>query len=266
MNLSKQNAHPRDEYIQFFEDGHKYIITCDPDSTYTSVTTWNHTHFPHFDADKIITNIMKSRNWKPGHKYWGLTKEEIQKQWSDNGAAASGAGTKMHYDIECFMNNGDLDKGYTHQELLIANTRQDDCKEWLYFLNFAKEHPHLKPYRTEWTVFHEDLKLAGSIDMVYENPDGTLAIYDWKRTKDISPVNYFNKYATTESISHLPDTNFWHYTLQLNTYRAILEAKYDKKVTDLFLVRLHPDSDDYELIPVPNIQREIAKLFAEINE
>ena len=266
MNLSKQNAHPRDEFIQFFEDGHKYIIQCDPDSKYTSVTTWNHTHFAHFDAEKVVANIMKGRNWKPGHKYWGLTKEEIMKQWSDNGAAASGAGTKMHCDIECFMNNGGLDKGYTHKELLLANTRQDDSKEWRYFLNFAKEFPHLKPYRTEWTVFHEDLKLAGSIDMVYENPDGTLSIYDWKRTKEISPVNYFNKYATTASISHLPDSNFWHYTLQLNTYKAILEAKYGKKVTELFLVRLHPESEDYELIPVPNIQKEIGILWDSIIE
>jgi hypothetical protein len=89
MNLSKQNAHPRDEHIQFFEDGHKYIITCDLESKYTSVTTWNHSHFSHFDADAVIANMMKSRNWKLGNKYWGMTAEEIKKQWSDSGATAS---------------------------------------------------------------------------------------------------------------------------------------------------------------------------------
>ena len=263
MNLSKQNAHPRDDNILFFEDGHKYTIKCDPNSKYTSVTTWNHTHFSHFDADAVITNIMKGRNWKEGHKYWGLTKEEIKKMWNDNGAAASGAGTKMHYDIECFMNNESLEKGYTHKELLLNNSKPIDCKEWQYFLNFAKEFPHLKPYRTEWLVFNEDLKLAGSIDMVYENDDGSLSIYDWKRVKDITMVTQFNKYATTECISHFPDSNFWHYTLQLNTYKAIIEAKYDKKVVDLFLVRLHPDSDEYELINVPVITKDITNLFNE---
>ena len=60
---------------------------------------------------------------------------------------------------------------------------------------FVKDHPQLKPYRTEWMIFDEDLKLAGSIDMVYENPDGTLSIYDWKRSKDISKVNGWNKFA-----------------------------------------------------------------------
>jgi ATP-dependent exoDNAse (exonuclease V) beta subunit len=122
----------------------------------------------------------------------------------------------------------------------------------------------MKPYRTEWTIFDEELKLAGSIDMVYENSDGTLAIYDWKRSKEISKINKFNSYATTECISQYPDSNFWHYALQLNTYKAIIEAKYGKKVTELCLVRLHPDAEEntYELLRVPDMQPQIKELFA----
>jgi hypothetical protein len=40
----------------------------------------------------------------------------------------------------------------------------------------VKDTSHLKPYRTEWTIYDEELKIAGSIDMVYEKPNGTLAI------------------------------------------------------------------------------------------
>jgi hypothetical protein len=52
----------------------------------------------------------------------------------------------------------------------------------------------------------------------------------------------------------------------LNTYRAILEAKYDKKVTDLYLVRLHPDAVEksYELIKIPILERELTVLFGEL--
>ena len=56
--LSRQNHHTRDAHIQFFEKGHKYTISTDPNSKYTSVTTWNHSHFPKFDADAIINNIF----------------------------------------------------------------------------------------------------------------------------------------------------------------------------------------------------------------
>ena len=273
--LANRNRHPRDNDIQFFEEGHKYVIKTDPDTKYTSVTTWNHSHFPHFDADAVITNMMKSRNWKEGHKYWGMTPEEIKTQWNANGASVSGAGTDMHFEIECFMNNKHIQCDYTHKDLYqinkcdyneeINHLYHQKGLEWKYFIEFIKDTPDLKPYRTEWTVYHEDLKLAGSIDMVYENPDGTLSIYDWKRSKDITTVNTFNKYAITECISHMPDSNFWHYALQLNTYKAILEQKYDKKITDLYLVRLHPDNEEktYELIKLPDLSKDIAELFSQ---
>ena len=269
--LQTNNAHIRDKNIQFYEPTHTYTILTDAKSKYKSVTTWNHSHFPHFDADDIIKKMMSSKNWKEGHKYWGLTSAQIKAMWSANGAAVSGAGTNMHFEIECFMNNPDSkNPNYTHADLLedyLANTNKNTntTLEWQYFINYVKDTPDLKPYRTEWTIYHEDLKLAGSIDMVYENPDGTLSIYDWKRAKDITRTNNFGKYAITDCISHMPDSNFWHYALQLNTYKAILEEKYDKKVTDLYLVRLHPDAEEknYELIKLPDLTAEIRELFAE---
>jgi ATP-dependent exoDNAse (exonuclease V) beta subunit len=127
----------------------------------------------------------------------------------------------------------------------------------------VEDHHYLKPYRTEWTIYHEDAKIAGSIDMVYENPDGTLEIYDWKRCKEITAVNGWNETATNPLIKHLPATNFWQYSLQLNTYKKILEEKYGKRVTKLCLVRIHPDSSQYELLEVPFLDKEVGDLFAE---
>ena len=266
--LSTQNIHPRDEFISFEEEGHKYTITSDPNTTYTSVTTWNHTHFPKFDADAIIKKMMKGKNWEPGNKYWGMSAEQIKKQWLDNGAEVSGAGTDMHFQIECFMNNPNMAPGYTHKELYDnwmkeIKDQETSSVEWNYFIKFVQENLDLKPYRTEWLIYHEELKLSGSIDMVYEKPDGSLVIYDWKRSKEIKRVNNYNKFASTFVISHLPDTNYWHYSLQLNTYKAILEAKYGKKVTELYLVRLHPDCEDntYDLIPVLDLSKDIGILF-----
>ncbi len=49
-----------------------------------SVTRWNHSHFDHFDADKIIDKMMMGRNWGPANKYWGMSKMEIKKMWKDS--------------------------------------------------------------------------------------------------------------------------------------------------------------------------------------
>jgi len=264
--LATQNTHSRDKNIQFFEEDHKYIVLTEPDVKYTSVTTWIHSHFPHFDADLIIAKMMNGRGWKEGHKYWGLTPDEIKALWNQNKESVSGAGTHLHYEIECFHNEPNIPFPYTNNDLYHFyknNTTDTHTKpiEWQYFIQFIKDHPHLKPYRTEWIIYHDDVKISGSIDMVYENTDGTLSIYDWKRSKNITRINNFNEFAKTPAICHLHHSNFWHYALQLNLYKTILEEKYGKIVQNLVLVRLHPDAENYELIPLPILKKEINDLF-----
>jgi ATP-dependent exoDNAse (exonuclease V) beta subunit len=213
------------------------------------VTTWIHSHFSHFDADAIIDKMMPKILKDPNYKYYGMTREQIKAQWEQNGKQASGSGTDMHNDIERFYNDIDVD-----------NT----SIEYAYFKEFYRDFPELKPYRTEWTVYYEELKLSGSIDMIFENPDGTLQIYDWKRSKGIEHESYGDKCAKTECINHLPDSNFWHYSLQLNIYRAILEEKYGKTITGLYLICLHPDNQNksYQRIQAHDLRTEVADLFA----
>lgn len=241
--LSEKNQHPRDSHIKFDEPTHTYTI--DGSSDYTSVTTWNHTHFKKFDADVIINRMMRSRNWLSS-KYYGQTADEIKAGWDQNRDEAAQAGTKMHYDIECYYNG-----------VNVIN----DSLEFRFFKTFVADHPELKPYRTEWTIWDSELKIAGSIDILYENPDGTLSIYDWKRSKGIVRNKQYEEYSTTQCLSHIPDTNFWHYALQLNTYKAILEKNYGKKVTKMCLVCLHPDQRTYQLIDIPELNEEIEALF-----
>ena len=266
--LKNVNGHERDANLLFDEPTHKYTITFDSESSYMSVTTFNHSQFPKFDADGVIQKMMKGKNWNPANKYWGLTAEQIKQQWSDNGKAVSGAGTDLHYDIECFMNqpvpNATHETLLQHFESCVPDYINDSI-EWSYFIYFIKSFPDLKPYRTEWMIYDEELKLAGSIDMVYENPStGVLTIFDWKRSKEISKVNSWGATASTECINHLPDSNFWHYSLQLNTYKKILETKYGKIVNELYLVRLHPNNKrkTYDLIKCADLSKEVEDLFS----
>jgi ATP-dependent exoDNAse (exonuclease V) beta subunit len=269
--LNTKYEHHRDKNIQFFEKDHKYIILTEPKIKYTSVTTWIHKHFPQFNADEIILSMMKGRGWKEGHRYWGLTPDDIKALWESNKNAVAGAGTDLHFEIECFNNDPSFYFHYTNKELyenymsIHKDNHSTKALEWQYFINFIKDNPNLKPYRTEWLVYNEDVKISGSIDMVYENTDGTLSIYDWKRSKNITRINNFNKFAISPQICHLPDSNFWHYALQLNTYKTIIEEKYGKIVKDLFLVRLHPDAEEknYELIKLPDLSVEVKDLFLE---
>ena len=47
-----------------------------------------------------------------------------------------------------------------------------------------------------------------------------------------------------------------------------MESKYDKKIRDLYLVRLHPDAEEnnYELIKVPDLSVQVGRLFRDMKE
>lgn len=292
--LATTNAHPRDQHILFFEADHRYTITCDPDHTYTSVTTWNHHHFEEFQPDLTIARMITGRNWGPNHKYWGKSPDQIRQEWDQAGKDASDAGTIMHYNIECFHNAAHVPYPYTNADLVRAAelaaspdsvlppdatpdqrrwTRQIHHEhtlaspEWTYFMDFARDHPEFIPFRTEWLVWHEDAKIAGSIDMVYRHRDtGRLHIYDWKRSKEIAAQNKFSRTTSSNPLLvDMPDSNYWHYALQLNIYKYILESKYDVLVDDLVLVRLHPNNSpaSYECVPVPIMPHVADALFAQ---
>ena len=65
----------------------------------------------------------------------------------------------------------------------------------------------------------------------------------------------------TGPLSHLPDTNFWHYSLQLNIYRRILQELYGVVVSELALVILHPNQLSFKIYPLHMMDAEVEDMF-----
>jgi hypothetical protein len=232
MMLALKNPHSRDQDITFQEDGHIYTIR--GDKYYKSCTTWVKSFFEKFNADAIVDKMMESPNW-PTSKYFGKTKEEIKTEWSENGKRASAFGTAMHKHIEEFYNGAELPKS--------------EDVEIMYFAEFFLDHIDLVPFRTEMMIYDEDLRICGSVDMLFLNDDGTLSIYDWKFSKEIQTHSYGKK--ALPPIQHLNDCNTVHYSLQLNVYREILERKYGYVVREMQLIFMHRDlGKTYIKVPV----------------
>jgi hypothetical protein len=245
QELSFKNKHPRDNLIQFDEPTHVYTVKGSSKGI-VSCTKFLHEFFPHFDADAVIRKMMTSPKW-PQNKYYGMTAAAIKKLWNDNGSQASGAGTAMHLAIEQFLHG--------HPELIEPAVLE--TPEWRYFKNFWKEaNGDLVPYRSEWEVWSEEHKLAGSIDMIfYRKSDDSYVIYDWKRSKEIKMENSFgNGFGP---VSHLPDANYWHYTLQLNVYRWFLETFYGLRISDMYIMIFHPDNDNYKRYKLNRLDDEV---------
>ena len=249
QSLAIKNRHPRDLCIEFDEPTHRYTIngTC---KDWISCTGFLHNFFPHFDPDATVKKMMKSPKW-PQSKYYGMTADEIKNQWSNSGKDASEAGTAMHLGIEMHHNGA--------EHLVEAPVKE--TAEWKYFMNYWTEfEKDLEPYRTEWEVWSEEHKLAGSIDMIYRRKsDGRFLIYDWKRSKEIKTTNdYESGYAP---VDHLPNTNYWHYTLQLNVYKWFLETFYGLDVAELYLLILHPDNKNYRRLRLNILGDEVKDML-----
>lgn len=241
MNFQINNKHIRDDYITFEPISHIYTVC---NEKYTSVTTLIHKYFPKFNHDKVIDKMMKSNKWNES-KYFGMTKTEIKEIWEKNGSESAKKGTNLHDIIENYYLNN---KEYTSN---------DHCFEQ--FLKFDKE-SELKVYRTEWRIFSDDHKVAGSIDIIFEGSiPGSVKLYDWKRCSNLKKDNPYEKGYFP--IDHIPNCNYEHYTLQLNIYKYILENYYGIKVEEMALIVFSENKDSYEKVTVNNRQLEVKYLL-----
>ena len=268
QRLAVVNKHERDDRIQFEEESHTYTIDGSKVG-WTSCTGFLHNFFGHFDADAVIAKMMASPKWFQS-QYFGMTAAAIKKKWSDKGAASSAAGTRMHLDIEHFYNampynlatcTYSMDDGFAGLE--IDGWAPNPGPEWDYFCEYQRSYVKplgYIPFRTEWLVFDPEHKVAGSIDMIYMKPDGTLAIYDWKRIEELKTENRFQ--SGLGPVEHLPDTNYWHYSLQLNVYRYIIQKHYGYVVSELALVVLHPANTAWRVAKLNFMDDEVVGMMA----
>jgi len=245
--LETENSHPRDKRIRFVDETHTYYIdgSC---SGYISSTTLVHTLFEKFDADKVIKKMRASRNWYKS-PYKGMTNEDIKNKWETNRDLAASSGTEMHLQLENYYNSIEHEK---------------NSKEFKMFEEYVKDHSSLIPYRTEWVIFDQDSKVSGSIDMVYsrknEKGETEYIIADWKRSKEIKKGNIYQS-GIDEYTHKLEDCNYIHYSIQLGIYKYILERNYDIKISETFIVVLHPNQTEYLKIHTEDMDKTVKNIM-----
>ena len=100
------------------------------------------------------------------------------------------------------------------------------------------------------------LVCAVQLDALFRNEKGELALVDWKCCKDVSFEKCFRELRPP--LEHLPDCNGWLYTLQLNTYRYILEGEYGYIIGDhMYIAIVHQTLPKPRLVRVPRHQAEM---------
>ena len=236
----------KDELITFEEKEHVY--TYEPNKKrFTSCTTFIKQFFPSFNAKRVGATSIHSKKYKKQLEEYATDEAKLEallKIWEANGLEARTLGTNLHANIEHYLNE-ELDPS------------QDTSVEFQQFLKFHQKMIDCKyiPLRSEAIVYDTKHEICGTIDQLYLK-DGYVHIVDWKRTKGITQFS-FDKSTAYMPLVHLKNTNFYHYSLQLNLYKYILEHNYNLKVCSMRLVAFYPTKESYEEVFVNDLQREI---------
>ena len=246
--LQRRNPFPRESRIVFQEDIHKYYV--DGIEVPRSVTGFLHTYAATFDPQQAISSMRAGKNWPTKQQEFVkedgeiMTDDEIAARWQSNGHVQRSRGTLLHYQAEQFLN-----------ECTIEEPQSPEFQQFMHIYAWIRE--RFEVYRTELSIFHCGLRLAGQVDCICKNKDGNLIILDWKRSKEIrsdgrEPMKY--------PLQFLPDSNYWHYALQLNVYKYMLESEYGFHVAGMFLGVVHPKREGPLIVELPALPLEIAAL------
>lgn len=271
--LYENNEHPLDQFCEFDEPSHKYYIN--GKLVGLSVSGLWGRYFEEFDGVATVEKYFD--NWKrdSNSKYFNVIKfmervlqynetdqkRGILKLWSSGGEEASTSGTDMHLQIELFLN----DEAY--------NPHSVEFQQFLKWLSDFKDGENISAYRTEWSVYDEQADLAGQIDSVFKNDKDEYYMVDWKRcapsqnykTKEMEWLSPNNAaFGNKKGLSHcnmLPNTKFYHYVIQQNLYKYLVENKYGITIKEMYLAQFHPQLTEYNCVQVPDLQEITQKIM-----
>ncbi len=243
----------RDKYLQFNPYEHIYLFN--GRERFKSVSQLVSLFFEPFRAYDMARLHAQRR---------GCTEGEMLEKWDMAGCMASEAGTFMHKQIENFYDGLEYQDEYpfTYEgKYQHADTHISLERERHHFMNFRRDHP-FQPHKTEWAIYDEALKIAGTIDMIHKRGE-VFDIYDWKRSGKIvdeagAPLtDGFRGQSGINGLESVQDTPYWHYCIQQNLYRHILERNYGITVGNMYLVVMVADMDNYVKLQVPRMDQAI---------
>jgi ATP-dependent exoDNAse (exonuclease V) beta subunit len=232
MKLIKQ-----DKNLKFKKKKHLYTYN---NYELESVTTFLNKFFEPFIAKQVakkLSNIPKFKAEKKGVRYW-------LKKWANT----QQQGSLIHNEIDEYITTkGLLEVSLPKSAQAVKYINNNDL------LN--------KNLLSEVKIFSIKLKLAGTIDGLYFNSDGSVSLLDWKTSEKIEKESYKGRVGIHNATKNIPDSNYWHYAIQLNLYKKILESEYDLKVSKLSLVHLQDDS--YYVFNIPFMEDTVNKMLEE---
>ncbi len=251
-HCEQRNFHVRNTRIVFFggydnPEIHYYEIDGSK-LGYTGCTTFLHHWLPDFEAkrEEIAGFCLRKKDQTASNPYrYMKTKEEVMGFWETN----RDNGSCRHAAMDDRLQGRRMRPFYQtgHSDVLDGPPPG--------FYRFLVDYPDLEPYATEFSVFDMTWLICGQFDALFwDKRRQCFILVDWKncltfRTSSIEK-------GTHPLSAHMDNCHLVTYTLQLNTYRMILEKNYGFVVAEMWIVNFPPlkqDTAHYDVYPAKRV-------------
>ena len=194
---------------------------------------------------KSVTDVLKEWQYKADFacRKGSTCHEFAQSRWS-----------KEPYELDKF------DKSEEYLNAVIKIQKQA--------VNFYEDYKEIFEHiADELIVGSEEFDIASAIDHLFVNKlTGGLVLVDYKTNSTLKGYNdngKSNRYAKPMKVplNHIKDITLFHYYIQLSIYKYIIEKYTNLKVDEMFIVYFSENNDNYEIIEIPYLKKEVIKIL-----
>lgn len=239
--------------IKFHEKGHFY--TLDDYRFGISATSLIETYAQEFDSDSVSQMVANKR---------GITQQEVLNEWKKENEFSCIKGSCIHLKAQSLWMNTNYEIDYNKIDDNIDKERLKKeydimSKQAINFYNDYKDIYDM--IQDEFIVWSKEFDIAGSIDgIMYNKYTQQCCILDFKSNKDLQFESKYHKKMKVP-LHKLDDVNGQHYYIQLSIYKYLIEKYTNIKVDELFIVYFNTNTKDYEIIPIPYMEKEVKKIL-----
>ncbi|MFW6219886.1 MAG: hypothetical protein ACOC33_03520 [bacterium] len=239
--------------VIYYDEPHKYYLG---NKELISVTTLIHKYVNEFDSHYWSDYKADQLN---------IPQEKVLEAWE----FINKKGTMKGSIIHDYAENRLLNKVFEYPKEKILNEFGFD-PIWEEYL-ITKKHVDkfiedirgkLIPIKTELILYDKEALIGGMCDILFYNvKHDEFQIWDHKTNKDLSFDNN-GKYLDGE-LSVLGESDIEIYSLQLETYKQIIERNTSIKLGKSYIVWYSHNNENYEIIPTYNRKYYIEQMFNE---
>jgi hypothetical protein len=240
--------------VTYYDEPHKYFLD---GKELISVTTL---------IGKYVTEFNEGYWAGVKSKQFNVPPKDVKHGWKYINRIGTERGSIIHDYAENLFNN----KIFPYEYDRILKMFGDDPLNPSYkkvkshvdkFYQYSQG--RLIPIKTELVVFDREYGIGGMVDLLFWNVKAQeFQIWDWKTNKDFEGWNPITKYEVEEGKSNfkgplafLKDNDINHYSLQLDTYKHIIEKNTGIKLGKSYLLWVSHLQDRF--YPIETLNRGI---------